>query len=169
MRGDFFHIKINDRYSHDPKVGKTCIRIQYTAEKKLGMGWAQISFQPTPSDYWNTKRGSYDLTTAKKLFFYAKGETGNEIVEFKMAGFNGKESSNKKVTTDEIRLTKKWKLYFIALDNVLLSEIIGGIAIIFSRERNPDKATIYMDQIYYSDKTTPDNFNSNNFSRSTAN
>ena len=152
---------MNDKYIKNTKTGKTCIQIKYTAEKKLGNGWAQISFQPTPSNYWNTRRGSYDLTTAKKLFFYAKGEKGNEIVEFKMVGLNGRESGNKDVSTGEVKLTKNWKLYTINIYNTQLQDIAGGIAIIFSRQLNPEKCTIYIDHIYYIDKSNPVNLSHN--------
>lgn len=151
MRGDFFHIKINHTHDNNPKKGKTCIKLQYNPRKKPGYGWAQISFQPAPSNYWNDKRGSYDLTTAKKLFFFARGENGDETITFKMVGLNGKDTGNKKLSTGEITLSKDWKLYAIDLSNSVLPEIAGGLAVLFA-EQKESTSTIYIDEIQYSDK-----------------
>ncbi|MBN1898216.1 MAG: hypothetical protein JW827_05535 [Spirochaetes bacterium] len=152
--GDFYDLKINERWSQNPKSGKTCIQIIYTAEHKDRAGWAGICFQSNPDNYWGTLRGGYDLTTAKRLFFYARGEKGGETIEFRMGEFKKQHKKNK-ATTGLVRLTKDWNLYEINLENMQLNDIAGGFCVIFSSKENTNGCIVYLDELYYTDKENP--------------
>ncbi|MBU1077884.1 MAG: hypothetical protein KKH98_11370 [Spirochaetes bacterium] len=164
MMGDFRFLKIDSSFRKEPKSGNTCIRIEYPILQENNKGWAQLSISQNPVNYWNSLRGGYDLTFAKKLFFYAKGTNGDEIVEFKMVKIDGADTDNTKLTTGALRLTKKWKLYEIDLSDSQLDEIAGGFSIFMANKLNPNGCVIYLDQIYYSDQAKPTNLSSKNSS-----
>ncbi|MBU1077881.1 MAG: hypothetical protein KKH98_11355 [Spirochaetes bacterium] len=149
--GDHGDIKIQDNHKTDPKKGKTCMKIIYSAEKKQGAGWAGIYWQ-NPANNWGTQKGGFDLTGAKKILFYAKGEKGGEIMEVKFGGITGQYSDSDSASTGPIELTKKWKLYEIDLTDLDLSYIGGGFCVVFTANDNPDGCTFYFDEVFYTDK-----------------
>jgi hypothetical protein len=149
--GDFGDIKVQDQWKDNPQSGPSSLQIKYTAEKRNGAGWAGIYWQ-NPANNWGTKNGAYDLTGAKNLFFYARGEKGGETVEFKMGGLTGDFPDSGTATCGQVTLTKNWQLIKIDLVDTDMSFISGGFVAVFSADNNPDGFTIYLDNIYYSDK-----------------
>lgn len=158
--GDWADIRIKEMHRENPQSGKNCIQITYAATKKQGAGWAGIFWQNPPNN-WGGVRGGFDLSGARKLYFYGRGEKGEEYVEFKMGGILGRFSdSTTGNKTDAIKLEKKWKLYAIDLEGMDLSYISGGFCVAFSSLLNPEGCTFYIDEIYYSDKDIPLEFDS---------
>ncbi|MBN1898217.1 MAG: hypothetical protein JW827_05540 [Spirochaetes bacterium] len=158
--GDWGDIYLNEMYKENPHSGKTCIKIIYSAEKKQKAGWSGIYWQNPPNN-WGYFKGGYDLTGAKRLYFYARGEEGEEYVEFKMGGIIGKYSDttmgNK---TGAIKLSRDWKLYGIDLEGYDLKYISGGFCAVFSSQLNTNGCTFYLDEVYYTDKEIPQEFDS---------
>lgn len=152
--GDFGDIKVSDQWKDNPANGTTCLQIKYTAEKKNGAGWAGIFWQ-NPANNWGSKNGGYDLTGAKSLFISARGEKGGETVEFKIGGLTGDFPDSGTATGGQLTLTKNWQVYKIDLADTDLSFISGGMVAVFSADNNPDGFTIYVDNMYYSDKKEP--------------
>ncbi|MDD5066267.1 MAG: FlgO family outer membrane protein [bacterium] len=153
--GDWGDIKISEVYKNNPQSGKSCIQIKYSAEKKQGAGWAGIFWQNPPNN-WGGYKGGFNLTGAKKIYFYSRGEKGEEYVEFKMGGILGKYSdSTPGNKTDAIKLEKTWKLYAIDLEEMDLSYVSGGFCVAFSSLLNPEGCIFYIDEVYYSDKDIP--------------
>lgn len=146
--GDYGDLKINENYKTNPYSGKTCIRIAYTARKSQGAGWAGIYWQ-NPANNWGTVKGGYDLRGAKELVFYARGEKGGEVAEFKMGGIQGEYSDTDMATTGPVTLSKRWKKYAIDLKDLDLSYISGGFCWVASSQDNPDGCTIYLDEVVY--------------------
>lgn len=147
--GDYGDVKLNDASPDKPYSRKTCIKITYTAEKKQGAGWAGIYWQD-PANNWGNLKGGYDLTGAKKLTFWARGETGKEIIgEFKIGGINGEHSDTASLSIGPIALTPEWKEYTIDLKDEDLSLIIGGFSFVISSMDNPEGATFYLDDIAF--------------------
>ncbi len=147
--GDYGDIKYNDAYPDKPYSRKSSIKIVYTAQKKQGAGWAGIYWQD-PANNWGNLKGGYDLTGAKKLTFWARGEKGGEVItEFKMGGINGEHSDSATSSIGPIQLTPEWKQYTIDLKDEDLSLVIGGFAFVISSMENPEGATFYMDDIAY--------------------
>lgn len=123
-----------------------CIKISYHPNPN-GEGWAGIYWQ-YPDKNWGDERGR-KIEGAKKLVFWAKGERGGEIVEFKAGGITGKEYQDSFEVVRRIRLTSDWTEYEMSLSNENLSCVIGAFAWIASRNANPEGLTFYIDEIRY--------------------
>lgn len=121
------------------------IKITYAPGPK---GWAGIYWQ-YPDSNWGERPGR-NLIGAKRLVFWAKGEIGNEIIEFKTGGIRDKkyEDSFEK-SLGRIKLTQGWEQYEIDLDGQDLSSVIGGFAWIASKDANPNGVTFYLNDIYF--------------------
>jgi len=147
--GNVGALSLNFAYKVDPQSGKNCIRVIYNQNRE-GMGWAGV-YWTQPADNWGDKGSGYNLTGAKKLTFWAKGEKGGEIISnFIVGGIQGKgvEDSDS-VAIGPIELTKDWQQYTIYLNGADLRNIIGGFCFTVTRQDNPDGATFYLDNIVY--------------------
>jgi len=115
--------------------------------------WAGIYWQ-NKANNWGDKKGTdYSKKGITHLSFWARGETGNEMVEFKSGDIN---DPNKKFhdsfseTTGRILLTKEWKEYKIDLTGADLSSVIGGFCWVASADFNSGtSATFYIDDIAF--------------------
>ncbi|MDD4879770.1 MAG: hypothetical protein PHR22_04895, partial [Candidatus Omnitrophica bacterium] len=142
-------IKIDLGHKDNPHGGTTCIKIVYTAEQKQGAGWAGIFWQ-NPANNWGTRQGGFDLTGAKKLTFWARGERGGEVLaEVKVGGITGEYADSDSVSIGPITLTRDWKEYTIDLVGKDLTYISGGFCWSASAAENPNGFTIFLDDIYY--------------------
>jgi len=147
--GDFSDIKINDRYMEDAHSGTTCIQVEYLPKRSQGAGWMGIYWQ-NPANNWGSKKAGFDLTGAKELIFWARGEKGGEIIsEFKMGGITGEFSDSDSAGIGPAMLTADWKEYRIDLQDKDLSHIIGGFCLSANADDNPDGFIIYLDDLKY--------------------
>lgn len=129
----------------------TAIKISYSAERKQGAGWSGVYWQH-PANNWGDKRGGFDLTKYTKLVFYAKGETGEEVIDkLFMGGITGQteEGDSDEASISPVELSTKWEEYIIGLEGLDLSHIIGGFGFALNSDANPDGATFYLDEIRY--------------------
>jgi hypothetical protein len=131
-----------------PHSPPSSVKVTYTFGPSR---WAGICWQNEP-DNWGDKPGA-NLSGRKlsKLTFWAKGEAGNEVVEFKAGGIG---SATKKyhdsfaTTIGRQSLTKEWKGYEIDLSTVDLSSVIGAFCCVVSADYNPGKRlTFYLDDM----------------------
>lgn len=147
--GDFGDIKFNDKYMENPHSGTTSLQVVYTNKATQGARWAGIYWQNPPNN-WGTRPGGYDLTGAKKVTFWARGEKGGErIEEFKIGGITGEYADSDVAGIGPVVLTKEWQQYTIDLDGKDLSSISGGFCWATNLDVNPDGATFYLDDIKY--------------------
>jgi len=147
--GDFGDININNRCMDNPHSGTTCVKIEYLPRRSQGAGWIGIYWQ-NPANNWGSKKAGFDLTGAKKLSFWARGEKGGEIVsEFKMGGITGEFSDSDSAGIGPAMLTTDWKQYEIDLEGKDLSHIIGGFCLSANSDDNPDGFIIYLDDLKY--------------------
>ena len=152
--GDHSDLKINRNWRKNPKNGTSSIKIGYSAKMLQKRGWAGIFWQ-SPAGNWGSVAsliGGYNLTGAKKLYFYARGEKGGEIVAFKLGGLIGNtyyDTGHKNIGPQI--LTRKWKRYALNLEDVDLRHIIGGFCIVLNPVLNPKGCTFYLDDIYFSE------------------
>jgi len=147
--GDYGDIKINDRWMENAHSGTTCIKIEYTPNRSQGAGWIGIYWQ-NPANNWGSKKSGFDLTGAKKLTFWARGEKGGEIIsEFKMGGIAGEFSDSDSAGIGPAMLTDDWKKYEIDLSGKDLSHIIGGFCFSANMDDNPEGFIIYLDELKY--------------------
>ncbi len=146
--GDVGAIQANQNCTETPYAGKTCIKITYTGKTTNNQGWIGIYWQ-NPANNWGSSKGGYNLTGAKTLEFWARGEKGGETVEFKMGGITGEFSDTDTVSGGPTTLTSEWKKYSIDLSDTDLSYISGGFCFAASQLDNPDGAVFYLDDIQY--------------------
>ncbi|MBN1384605.1 MAG: hypothetical protein JW983_06995 [Elusimicrobia bacterium] len=145
--GDWDSLKIQD-VEEAPQSGETCLKVTYKPEKE-SQGWVGVYWQD-PADNWGDKEGGYDLTGAKQLTFWAKGEKGRETVTFKFGGVtDAKYPDTGFKETGPIRLTENWKQYKIKLKGQNLKQIISGFCFVIFMKDNPDGCTFYLDNIGY--------------------
>ena len=140
------YIQYISGHRNNPHSSPTCIKIQYSPGPK---GFAGIMWQ-FPEMNFGEKKGQ-DLRGFNKLTFFARGETGNELVEFKVGGTNSGKTYFDKVNKSlgEVALSKDWKKYVIDLSDEDLDNVISGFYWIASRTSNPQGLTFYLDDINY--------------------
>ncbi len=147
--GDYGDIKFNNICMENPHAGTTCIRIEHVPRRSQGAGWIGVYWQ-NPANNWGSKKAGFDLTGARKLTFWARGEKGGEIIsEFKMGGITGEFSDTASAGIGPAMLTKEWKQYEIDLTGQDLSHIIGGFCFSTSGDDNPEGMVFYLDDIKY--------------------
>ncbi len=147
--GDYGDIKVDDGNTEDPADGKTAIKISYTGKATQGANWAGVFWQH-PANNWGDKPGGFDLSSMKRLTFWAKGSQGGEKVsEFKVGGITGEHGDSDSGSIGPVVLSKEWKKYTIELADKNLSHIVGGFCWSASRDDNPNGFTIYLDEVRY--------------------
>ena len=147
--GDPGDLTMSQESITDPHGGSSSIKISYTAKKTQGAGWAGVYWQ-NPSNNWGSKAGGYDLTGAKKLTFWARGEKGGERVEeIKVGGITGEYPDSDVAGIGPVLLTTEWKQYTIDLSGKDLSSISGGFCWVASAASAPEGITFYLDDIVY--------------------
>lgn len=147
--GDNGAVRVKSAWRENPHTGQTCMRWIYSGESTQGAGWAGVYWQ-NPANNWGKIKGGYDLTGAKKLSFWARGEKGGETVEFKVGGIMGDYSDTSEASTGPISLSKEWKQYTIDLSSEDLSYINGGFCWVASQADTPEEGiTFYLDDIVY--------------------
>ena len=130
-----------------PHSGQTCIQVKYSA---MSEGWEGVYLQ-YPEDNWGAEPG-LNLGEVSALTFWAKGESGGEVVEFKIGGiradglpyYDSLESSLGTVT-----LSPQWEQYTINLNGLKTNSIIGGFAWVVTAQNNPNGAMFYLDDIAF--------------------
>lgn len=151
--GDWSDITFTDGYTVDCYSPPTCIKITYSARGTQGANWAGIYWRH-PADNWGEQPGGFDLTGATRLTFWARGEVGGEVAEFKAGGLGGpstryRDSLWPAASTGPVVLTREWRQYTIPLTGADLSRIMGGFVWVTNRPSNPNGCTIYLDDIQY--------------------
>ena len=118
----------------------TIIRIEYRQGPK---GWAGIYWQ-YPDGNWGKKPGK-SLVGTKKISFYAKGERGGEIVEFKSGGISGDQYQDSfEKSLGKQRLSSTWTKYVIDLSKEDLSSVIGAFAWVAAGSDNSGHTIFYI-------------------------
>ncbi|MFH0732767.1 MAG: hypothetical protein V2A72_07605 [Candidatus Omnitrophota bacterium] len=147
--GDYSDVGYSDNCNLTPHSGTTCIKIEYRPNVSQGARWVGMYWQ-SPANNWGDKKGGYDLTGAKKLTFWARGENGGERVEeFKMGGIGGAYPDSDIASVGPIIFTKDWKQYAVDLTGKDLSYISGGFCWSTNLDVNPEGCTFYIDDIRY--------------------
>jgi hypothetical protein len=147
--GDYGDLKFDDKYTANAHGGGTSIQVVYSPKASQGARWAGIYWQNPPNN-WGTRPGGYDLTGAKKLTFWARGDKGGErIEEFKIGGITGEYADSDVAGIGPVVLTAEWQEFTIDLEGKDLSSISGGFAWATNLDVNPEGCTFYLDDIRY--------------------
>lgn len=147
--GDFGDVEFKSDWNEGCHSGQTCIKITYTAARSQGADWAGIYWQD-PANNWGDRPGGYDLSGAKKVTFWARGEKGGEkLDEFRAGGIPGENFDSDVAYMGPVALTAEWKQYEVDLNGKDLSSIKGGF--MWSARAGDNKAglTFYLDDIRY--------------------
>ena len=148
--GDYSDIKIKSEWIENTHSGKTCIKITYSGEMKQNAGWGGIYWQYPNGNWGQNKKGGVNLTGAKALTFWVRGDKGGEIIsEFKMGGITGEFGDTDSRSIGPVTLTNKWEKYSVNLAGADLTNIIGGFCWAASKDDNPNGFVIYLDDMQY--------------------
>ena len=85
------------------------------------------------------------MTGYSKLTFWVRGETGKEMVEFRV----GSDNDSGRETTGDVALSKDWTEHSIDLTRLDLTRIGAGFAWVATNDNNPDGLTFYLDDVVY--------------------
>jgi hypothetical protein len=147
--GDYGDLRVNVKEMTNPHSAPSCIKISYNAKGKQGAGWAGIYWQQ-PANNWGTANAGYDLTGAKKLTFWCRGEKGNEVInEFKVGGIQGEYADTDVAGIGPVKLTTEWKQYSIDLTGKDLTRIAGLFCWATSGDENPDGFNMFLDDMVF--------------------
>lgn len=153
--GDLRNLKIDKLCGKNTRSGKSCMRVSYEVRTRTEKRATGVYLQSNPMNYWFDMRGAYDMTRANKVYFYARGEKGSEVVEFKMMKAKEQNPLALSAFSKKITLTSEWKKYELDLKDAALDQISGGFGFIIHTEDNPEGTVFYLDDIYYtSEKDT---------------
>ncbi len=136
-------IKMDTRSTHQPHAGNTCLQVDYNAVDN----WGGVVWQH-PANDWGDQRGGFDLTGAKRLSFWARGEKGGEKIKIAF-GLLGRDKPyfDTAKADQEITLTPNWQQYTIDLAGKDMSCIKTGFAWIVAGQGSP--LTFYFDDVIY--------------------
>jgi hypothetical protein len=144
--GDAKSIRLDPTHMENPFAGKTSLRCEFAAN----MGWGAVAWQH-PAQDWGDQRGGFDLSAAKRLVFYARGETGGEEVSFSfgMIGPEKKYFDTAKRSLGKVKLTRDWKRYEIRLDDLPTQENLTRIktGFVWSVASNGRPIIFYLDDV----------------------
>ncbi len=145
--GDGKALKFDDGCPDDPQSGKTCVKITYNATGSYG--WAGLYWVNPPGN-WGDEKGGYDLSFAKKLTFWARGEKGGEhIAVFRFGGLKGDYPDSDIHGVGPLVLTKEWKQYSVNLEGRNMRYIFAGFSFALTKEYNREGCVFYVDNIKY--------------------
>ncbi|MGD2087153.1 MAG: hypothetical protein PVH61_13300 [Candidatus Aminicenantes bacterium] len=142
-------IQLHLASQENPHSAPICIRITYVP---MTVGWGGVYWQNQADNWGDLPGNNFQKKGYKKLTFWARGENGREVVEFKTGGINapGKPYRDSfEASTGNVVLDTTWKQYTIDLEEQDLSSVIGGFCWVASRAANPNGLTFYLDDIYY--------------------
>ncbi|MBM4285676.1 MAG: hypothetical protein FJ128_10580 [Deltaproteobacteria bacterium] len=143
------YIKLVEGWTEKPHSPPHCVKIQYSPGPK---GWGGIYWQNKADNWGDSPGADFSKKGYKKINFWAKGEKGGEIVEFKAGGITApgkKYRDSFEVSLGKVTLTKEWQSFTIDLTGQNLSSVIGGFCWVTSESANPGGLTFYLDDIFY--------------------
>lgn len=144
-------VAVDDIWQENCQEGRSCIKNTFDRDcATLSLGWAGV-YWLQPANNWGNEDKGFNLSGAKRLVFWARGEKGGETVVFKMGGVGmGRPyPDTDAAATEPIALTTEWQEYSIDLQGKDLTRIIGGFAWIGSAKHNRQNIVFYLDNIRY--------------------
>lgn len=128
-----------------PHEGTACIKMRFVGD--VGT-WVGVAWQNPPND-WGDQAGGYDLTGARYLEVWARGQYSSERITIGV-GLLGQDKAHPdsaKTAVEDIRLTREWKRYRIRLKKLDLSSIKTGFVVTLRGQGSP--VTVYLDSIRF--------------------
>jgi hypothetical protein len=143
--GNIKAIRLDEGCRMQPHSGATCLRLEY---QDAG-GWGGVVWQD-PANDWGNAPGGWNLTGAKRLVFWARGDKGGELVscfKFGVIGADRKFHDTASGSLNAVQLTPAWKQYSIDVSDKDLSCVKTGFAWIVVGQGKP--VVFYLDDISF--------------------
>lgn len=143
-------LALDEAWAENCHSGKSCIRVEYDVMcSRKDQKWAGI-YWLNPANNWGQRKGGFNLTGARQVTFWAKGDKGTEqIQEFTVGGIMGNYPDTDIAVIGPVILSNEWRRYTIDLRGKDLSYISGGIAWSTSEDVNLETCTFYLDEIRF--------------------
>ena len=137
-------IAVDDGCTAKPHGGKTCMRVAF----KSPDGWGGVVWQSPPDD-WGDRPGGYDLSGAKRLVAWVRGETGGEKIELKLGilGNDKRFHDSAAATAGTVTLATEWRQVVLPLAGKDLSCIKTGFCWVVAGQGKP--VVFYLDDVRY--------------------
>ncbi len=138
-------LTLDGDHAGNPHDGKACIKMRFVGE--VGT-WVGVAWQH-PANNWGDQEGGYDLTGAKYLELWARGEYSTEKISVAV-GLLGRDKAHPdsgKTAPQEIRLTRDWQRFRIRVKKLDLSSIKTGLVVTLRGQGSP--VTVYLDSIRF--------------------
>lgn len=144
-------VTVDENDQTRPLSGTSAIRITYVPQPGCKDKWAGIYWWHPPGGNWCDLPGGFDLRGWTKLTFWARGERGGEVAEFKVGGLKTAsgapcDSLQPPKTTYPLQLSAEWAQYEISLYGGNLSHLAGGFVWVTNAKA---ETTIYLDEIRF--------------------
>lgn len=157
---------MDENWQENPYAGKSCIRCEQITRSGDWGGWLFLNgYLPKGESVPKLNDGTMDgqgldLTGAKELRFWARGEHGGEKVEFFTAGFGydgetGERTaphpdSTRKRSLGVVSLTDDWREYTIRLNGANLNYIVCGFGYVLSGDASGSTDNVFfLDEIRF--------------------
>lgn len=136
-------IALDPKSTTNPKSGATCMKCEFnSADNFGGVVWQ------SPANDWGDQPGGLDLSGAKRLSFWARGESGGEKVQFKFGIIEkAKPFHDTASGATTVTLEKGWKRFTIDLAGKDLRRVKTGFVWVVGDVGKPQ--TFYLDDIKY--------------------
>jgi len=142
--GGIESLSLDGAHADETYKGPASLRLRYAGK----FGWAGVAWQH-PVNNWGEQDGGYDLSGAKYLELWARGEFGGERVKFGVGllGADVAHSDSAVTGIDDVVLGTQWRRYRIPLKKQDLSSIKTGFVVTLSGRASP--VTVYLDEIRF--------------------
>jgi hypothetical protein len=142
--GSIDSLTLDGAHTENPYEGDACIKLRYTGE----FGWVGVAWQHPPNN-WGEQEGGFDLTGAKQLELWARGEYGGEQIKIGVGliGDDKAHPDSGMTSIDGIVLKQEWQRYRIPLKRIDLSSIKTGFVVTVTGRKSA--VTIYLDSIKF--------------------
>jgi exo-beta-1,3-glucanase (GH17 family) len=148
--GDYQSIVLDEAYTKDMVDGRTSQKWTYRYAGRTEK-WSGVIWQ-NPRDNWNgdVPNSGYDLSKARYLEFYVRGEKGGEKINFGFGGLSGQYPDSTGAHFKSMILSNEWTKVSIIVDDFDLSNIHNGFEWVIDGTQNPQEdIAFYLDEMKY--------------------
>jgi hypothetical protein len=143
-------LNLDESWKTRPHSSPACVKVTYRPGGTKG--WAGIYWQNQPNNWCRSPGENFTNRGFTKIIFWARGEIGGELVEFKAGGINncnngGTYHDSFETKAKRITLDSAWKEYTIDLKGKDLKSVIGGFC--WSTPAPASQMIFYIDDVYY--------------------
>ena len=159
-------VEMNGSWTVGPHSGATAIRCEFKPKAAFGGFYLQngtlTGTQTAPVPNFGTMPDAgIDLTGATALTFWARGEFGNEKVDFFVGGVGYDAITGAKIAPypdstprtppfgSIFTLSQGWQKYTIDLSGRPMNYVLGALGWVADAARNPGGAVFYLDDIQF--------------------